>query len=286
MSKFKSPENFKQMPVGVSMYSNDINNLITTKTTAMGTKDGGDIHGLFALYGVMTRFNSLFRGLVQEVINDFRATRTPVFHPNMSCVAVHVRRDDRALPGVDMMEWCRNHTKIDSNGRKMETGLWIDGTNLTDGQWADMGCGAQLPYGAATLEHFLNASRVLMPHNRNVFMMTDDPKWLKAEVKKYYSLRRHQHHHDTMHIFFPSVRPNHRGGTFNSSIDFWASIAIARQCQAIVGHRGSAALNSSTGTFASSTTINSSNAHQCSVLVDHDITANPTIKPLIIQQSN
>jgi hypothetical protein len=53
---------------------------------------------------------------------------------------------------------------------------------LSFGQWADMGCGAQLPYGAATLEHFLNASLVLMPHNRNIFMMTDDPKWLKAEV--------------------------------------------------------------------------------------------------------
>lgn len=45
-----------------------------------------------------------------------------------------------------------------------------------------MGCNKRLPYGAASLEHFLNASRVLMPHNRNVFMMTDDPKWLKAEV--------------------------------------------------------------------------------------------------------
>ena len=64
MSKFKGPENYKQMPVGVSMYSNDINNVITSMTTAMGTKDTGDIHGLFALYGVMTRFNSVFRGLV------------------------------------------------------------------------------------------------------------------------------------------------------------------------------------------------------------------------------
>ena len=68
-----------------------------------------------------------------------------------------------------------------------------------------MGCGAQLPYGAASLEHFLNASRVLMPQNRNVFMLTDDSKWLKAEIKKYYALRRHQHQHDTMHIFTPNV---------------------------------------------------------------------------------
>ena len=56
------------------------------------------------------------------MIHDFRATRNPLFHPNMSCVAVHVRRDDRALPGVDMMDSCRNYTILDETF----TGLWID----------------------------------------------------------------------------------------------------------------------------------------------------------------
>lgn len=125
----------------------------------------------------------------------------------------------------------------------------------------DMGCGSQLPYGAASLEHFLNASRVLFPTNRNVFILTDDPKWVRAETRKYYLAHR-QHHHfsrDTMKIFTLPARPNHRGGTYNSSIDFWASILLARQCQGqvngfiggsftvpllrigVVGHRGSAA---------------------------------------------
>ena len=90
------------------------------------------------------------------------------------------------------------------------------------------------------MDHFLNASRVLLPENRNVFMMTDDPKWLSREMQKYYASRK-QHADDTMHIFMPSIRPNHRGGTFNSSVDFWASITMARQCQAVVGHMGSAA---------------------------------------------
>jgi hypothetical protein len=45
----------------------------------------------------------------------------------MSCVAIHVRRDDRALPDTDMLEWCRSHSKIGPDGRKMESGLWIDG---------------------------------------------------------------------------------------------------------------------------------------------------------------
>ena len=245
MQNFPSPENNKAVPKAPMAYCTDKeSNIISTRSSKWITRDVGSVHGMFALYGVLTRFNTAFRGFVQEVVHDFRTTRTPVFHPNLTCVAIHVRRDDRALPDLDMLEWCKNHTTVNANGEKKHMGLWIDGvrkkyricimfmhsyihtythithtieyiilwnfkcywqSNLSDGQWHDMGCGAQLPYGAATLEHFLNASRVLMPHNKNVFMLTDDPKWLKAEIKKYYALRRHQHQHDTMHIFTPNV---------------------------------------------------------------------------------
>jgi len=233
----------KTVSPAVMYQSKHPDSIITAQTSFTQARGGGDVLESHFLYGVVTRFNAHFRGLVQEVINEFRVSRTPMFHPNMSCVAIHVRRDDRALPGVDMMEWCRNHTIVDSNGQMKQTGLWVDGSDLSDGQWMDMGCNKKLPYGAASLEHFLNASRVLIPHNRNVFMMTDDPKWLRTEIKKYYSQRRAQHQHsaDTMHIFTPPIRPNHRGGTYNSSVDFWASISMARQCQAVVGHLGSAA---------------------------------------------
>lgn len=101
-------------------------------------------------------------------------------------------------------------------------------------------CNKKVPFGAVSLDHYLNASRVLLPENRNVFMMTDDPKWLRGEIRKYYASRK-QLAADTMNIFTPNIRPNHRGGTFNSSVDFWASITMARQCQAVVGHLGSAA---------------------------------------------
>jgi len=112
----------------------------------------------------------------------------------------------------------------------------------------NMGCNKKVPFGAVTLEHFLNASRVLLPHNRNVFMMTDDPKWLRSELKKYYSASPYRHRaqnsqliganggeeDDLMNVFTPAIRPNHRSGTFNSSIDFWASVTMARQCQGLV----------------------------------------------------
>ena len=128
MQNFPPPSNRHAVPHAPMGYTTDkVHNLITNATVKWMTRDCCELHGLVALYGVFTRFNTAFRGFVQEVVNEFRATRSPVFHPNMTCVAVHVRRDDRALPGVDMMEWCGNHTIVDDKGRKTHTGNWTDG---------------------------------------------------------------------------------------------------------------------------------------------------------------
>ena len=245
LNSFPAPDKSQTVVAGTVYHSSDPYTVspATSKTTSRG---GGEVLESHFLYGVATRFNHRFRELVQVLIDDFRSTRTPAFHPNMSCVAVHIRRDDRALPGENMFDWCKTHTILNAKGEMKETGRWIDGSHLSSGQWMDMGCNKKVPFGAASLEHFLNASRVLMPENRNVFIMTDDPKWLKTEARKYYATRRHHGGSrtsltDTMNIFTPTIRPNHRGGTFNSSIDFWASITMARQCQGVVGHLGSAA---------------------------------------------
>lgn len=54
----------------------------------------------------------------------------------------------------------------------------------------NMGCNKKMPFGAAKLDHYLNASKLLLPKNRNVFMMTDDPKWLEMEIAEYYQRHR------------------------------------------------------------------------------------------------
>jgi hypothetical protein len=101
-----------------------------------------------------------------------------------------------------------------------------------------MGCSFKLPFGAASLEHFLNASKVLLPNNRNVFIMTDDPNWVKRERKKYYSSRRHLLDKDTFKIFSPSViKADHRGGSIGASAEFWGQITMAQQCQGIEKNR-------------------------------------------------
>jgi hypothetical protein len=52
---------------------------------------------------------------------------------------------------------------------------------------------------------------------------------LPLQVRKY--RLRNKHRADAMHIFFPPIRPNHRGDSYNASIDLWSSITLARQCQ-------------------------------------------------------
>ena len=134
MRRHSSPVNAYRIAEVQMVYSTDKENNTITSQTAEWVKIGSpDVHSLFALYGVFTRFNSVFGGLVQEAIHDFRSTRTPVapgFRPDDTCVAVHVRRDDRALPGVDMLAWCKNHTTVNSNGQKSFSGLWIDGGKI------------------------------------------------------------------------------------------------------------------------------------------------------------
>lgn len=131
MQRHSGPVNTYRIMEVQMVYSTDKEYNTITSQTAQWVKIGSpDVHSLFALYGVFTRFNSVFGGLVQEAIHDFRSTRTPGFRPDDTCVAVHVRRDDRALPGEDMLAWCKNHTTVNSNGQKSFSGLWIDGVKI------------------------------------------------------------------------------------------------------------------------------------------------------------
>lgn len=84
--------------------------------------------------------------------------------------------------------------------------------------------------GAVTFDHFINASKIVLPHNNNVFIMTDDPRWLKRELNKY-NLRNefNKNKSEVMNIFSLPARPQHRSGSYNASVDFWASVTIARQ---------------------------------------------------------
>ena len=75
--------------------------------------------------------------------------------------------------------------------------------------------------GAVTFDHYMNASKIVLPNNNNVFIMTDDPQWLKNEIE--------HRKRNRMNIFSLPPRPELERGSYNASVDFWASITIARQ---------------------------------------------------------
>jgi hypothetical protein len=90
------PDHIPQVGLALTMQSNHADGLITPSAIETTTRGGGS------------------------------ALESHFIHENLTCVAVHVRRDDRAIAGEDMLAWCRNHTKI-VNGEKKLTGQWVDG---------------------------------------------------------------------------------------------------------------------------------------------------------------
>ena len=46
----------------------------------------------------------------------------------------------------------------------------------------NLGCRLKLPYGSATFDHFFNASLILDPSIKNIFVMTDDRVALANDV--------------------------------------------------------------------------------------------------------
>ena len=197
-----------------------------------------EVDSLKYIFGIYTRFDSDFRMEVQNLIDDFRYNQAPQFTPNMTCTAVHIRKDDRTIKGKNMTEWCFNHTKLNDEGTAyVHTGRDKDDTgDISFGQWADMGCGMILPYGAASLLHFINASEIVSPQEKNLFIMTDDKEWLEREMGHFHRIQHTDPRLQQFNIFTFSARSKHRAQHDSIvSAEFWASMAVASQCSSLVG---------------------------------------------------
>ena len=136
---------------------------INDATTA--TQKGGvtfNTVGLKYVFGYVHRPNTEFRLKIQHYVDKFRASTHPTFLSNSSCVFAHIRKDDRALPHVEMVEWCYNHTRK----KKGESGYeWYGKRDfypnspedeLSFGGWMDKGC--QTGISINTYQHVLKLS--------------------------------------------------------------------------------------------------------------------------------
>lgn len=97
-----------------------------------------------------------------------------------------------------------------------------------------MGCLSPIPFGSLSLDHYINASLAMMPTNRNLYIMTDDPEWLEPHIQRYNN--RTITAEDKFNFFINAASPTHRERSSDASAEFWASIKLAQQCQGFAGH--------------------------------------------------
>ena len=195
------------------------------------------VYHVMKIYGQMMRPNALYRELIWKRIRQFRVESKEHYsletlEVGTSCTSIHIRRGDRMYAGVDMNEYCKNFTRNSNQTCTDREGKAHPCIDLSD-----KGCFSIRPYGGVSLQEYLD--RAIALHNtRTFFIMTDDAEWLYSERKKIdpsikiYSIsaqgsdhRLHAHQNATIH-----------------GVEFHASLRMVQQCQALVGHWGSAGL--------------------------------------------
>jgi hypothetical protein len=210
-------------------------------------RNGGSIHNPPVIPTLRTqaflfRPNARFRRMVMEQVHNYRTDEN--FPLGTQCASIHIRRGDRLPPDrfhvTNLTEWCSQYRRFTNNGSCINI---VDPTDRTD--VVDWGCFSVHPYGTLKLTDYLEKAEVLLGNSStNVFVMTDDAKWLKQEQAllantrfkdwKVHALAAKYDKHSRG--FDPNVANEHET---ENGVEFLASLTLARQCQSFVGHFGS-----------------------------------------------
>jgi hypothetical protein len=200
-----------------------------------------DIEYVIWSHTTLFKYNYYFGIKVQELLHKFY-NDNHINHME-NCIGAHIRWGDRRLPGIDSNEWCAKNSIVDERGERSynPNGTWIDGTRLTSGQWADIGCGFSLPYGAVTIQHIVNASLLLSGNNSTtIILVTDDKDKLNFEISKFHEsgIARNL----VRIVAFPPIDKILDRNTLHASLNWWAGIEALRTCGGgFMYHKGSAA---------------------------------------------
>lgn len=223
---------------------------ISDSNTYTHTMRKRDLNGIVSYKGSILRQNAEFKLHTQKLVEIFRTSTHPHFTSNMTCIWAHARKGDRILPDeYDMIEWCKTHTKYISDHEYKPIGLFKRNNQshdevVSDGDVYDLGCQMALPYGGASLEHFLNASLILAPNNRNIYLSTDDEEWLTKAIIEYKSQTGNLISQKNLQIFrFHPKHHNHRNiPSKTTASDFFATIELGQQCEGFVGYTEASAV--------------------------------------------
>jgi len=200
-----------------------------------------DLTAAAFIHKFLLRQNAFYRSKVAQIIHKFRVSSSPHLDATASCVAVQLRRGDRAIPAhLDPEEYCYNATHK----------LPCDGGYCNP----DLGCNENggVPFAAINLSHVVDKVPMLVgPLVKNLLVFSDDPHWLQLQIaamKKIspswniYTLPAPKpKEEEPKHTHEPSAGYHYmrsEGGTESGTFLF-ASIELASQCDAFIGHLGS-----------------------------------------------
>ena len=211
------------------------------------------VHAMNTFYGfgLIFRPNYNLRRRVQVKIRELQQSGAVPYRVGAeSCVAIHIRRGDRIVPGVDMRDYCHvllgngtltRNTCTDQLLSQVPVGPYRRSNCAT---LNDLGCFGT-PFGAFKLVDYLHRARQVYANTSNVFVMTDDGPWLEKEIQLLSSSKSAWSRYQVGYLpaqeeSRAETRRDHQAANYTRySVDFWTSIAIARTCQGFVGHFGS-----------------------------------------------
>lgn len=216
-----------------------------------------DVHDAYAEYAgfnmyFLLRMNSWYRSQVSHYIRSYRASTSPYFHPNSDCVAIHIRRGDRAS-SHNIQEICYNASH--------EPKLCLDENfALHPCSVHDLHCG-NVPFGSIELPRTLQTIDQILPpvdsnSPRNILLFSDDYDWIQQEtaaIKQNPSSPYHNwnfYHPPPPSTLTETTKQSHQtslqkyhlirsdGGTA-SGIYLQATFQMVSQCNGFIGHFGS-----------------------------------------------
>ena len=220
-------------------------------------------------HGLLFRPNFNLRSRIYVKLKDLAVTGDIPFHlGNAECVAVHIRRGDRSLKfdsddgkgkksTMNMREYCKLWLRNGNITRNSCTSQLLQDVK-TESRTAlgvpschrllDLGCFGAHSFGELSLTDYLLKAKTLSPSISNAFVLSDDGLWLTDQVKKlplsgtevaHYKVGKLPAENEArIRTQFKSDGSKRNGTGY--SVDFWASVAVARQCRSFVGHFGSA----------------------------------------------
>lgn len=100
-----------------------------------------------------------------------------------------------------------------------------------------------LPYGAISLEHMINATLMVSPLNKNIFLATDDDEWLAQAMLEYQEQENNLISKHNLNLYTFHARHGHRQAfSMDVAAEFFATIEVGQQCNGFVGFRSCSAV--------------------------------------------